>query len=801
MRTRNQHGADLPPTGAGRAASRRCRTFRVAAGVLLSLLPEFAQSGVAVALPAPQRPSLEIPRIDRAPALEDFASMEPAAWLAGRMAKVSDFVQWIPRDGQPASQRTEVYVAHDHEHLYAVYLCFDTEPGNIRARLSRREDIFRDDRVDLFLDTFDDHRRAYAFTVNPYGVQADATWIERDTSQYDPSFDTVWHSRGMLTEQGYVVWIAVPFKSLRFPSQPEQSWGIVFARFIPRVNEGAFWPRVTSRIEGRLNQSARLYGLREISSSGRIQLIPFGFYRAFRALDTGDPPRFVRDWSQLDAGLDAKLVLRDSFALDVAVNPDFNQVESDEPQVTVNQRFEVYFPEKRPFFLENASYFQTPINLFFTRRIADPQFGARLTGKAGPYAVGVLYADDESAGRGLPPQHPDRGARSHSGVFRISRDIAHQSAVGAIFTDWRLGESFNRVGGVDARIKFDPKWVAGVQGAFSSTQPEAAGQFGGSAADLTLQRTGRQLTWSLEYNDRSPGFRTFTGFLPGAREQLRPGRPRGVRVPIRPGLRGVRQYLSYRFRPEGERLIAWGPDITVNPSWNHDGEPLDLIYSLDLSWELPRQTYAGAYYTGLHERLGPADSNVLSARTDYASSRQGVFWSSNLTQKFGFQGEASRGTVVNLVPPPGQAPVLADSLQGNLQLFWYPAPSLRIEGAYLPVRMIRRGTQDSVFNNHIARAKFNWQFTRELSLRTIIQYDALLANPESTSLATNRRLNLDFLFTWLTNAWTALYVGYNNNRRNLGLFPADGEFELRRTPGLHTDSWQLFVKYSRFIDF
>jgi hypothetical protein len=172
--------------------------------------------------------------------------------------------------------------------------------------------------------------------------------------------------------------MAIPFRSVRFSPAAEQSWGISFTRNIPRFNEDSHWPRYSSRIEGRLNQAGTLVGLKGISPGRNLQLLPFGSFRSSRALDLRDPaqPRFAEDRLQLDGGLDAKLVVKDSLVTDIAINPDFSQVESDEPQVTTNQRFEVFFPEKRPFFLENASFFQTPINLFFSRRIADPQFGA-----------------------------------------------------------------------------------------------------------------------------------------------------------------------------------------------------------------------------------------------------------------------------------------------------------------------------------------------------------------------------------------------------------------------------------------
>lgn len=764
---------------------------------------EDSPSGSHQQPPPPEaRSEVRIPRLDSRPSLADFEGMALATELARSMAKLENFVQWIPRDGAPASQRTEAYLGYDSEYLYIVMLCFDTHPERLRARLSRREDIFRDDRVDVFLDTFNDQRRSYAFTVNPYGVQADATWVERESNQYDISFDTVWESDGRLTDQGYQVWIAIPFQSLRFPPVEEQEWGIILTRFITRSNEGAFWPHVSSRIEGRLNQSARLIGLTGISPGRNIQIVPYAFFRSFKTLDTGSPPRFIRDRADLEAGVDFKAVIRDSLVFDATLNPDFNQVESDEPQVTVNQRFEVFFPEKRPFFLENASFFETPINLFFSRRIADPSFGARLTGKAGGWAIGALYADDQSVGEGRTADDPLAGAASHYSVFRLNRDISSQSTVGLIFTDRRLEDSFNRVGGVDARIKFTRNWVATLQGVTSSTRLLDGTESSGPAYDAVLQRSGRQLGYTLEYKDRSPGFRTQTGFLPGSRGSDRPGQPGVRRVQLRPDIRSARQLVTYRFRPEGRYLIAWGPDVTVNPTWLHDGSPLDLLYGLDLTWELTGQTYLTGFYTGLQERLQPEDFPSLVQRTRFSSARQGFSWRTHFATNLAIQGEIARGTVVNLVPVEGIPPALANSSQGNLQMTWFPLHFVRIEGGYILSRLLDRTNTESVFNNHIFRTKVNTQFNRQDSLRVIVQYDTLLANPSRTFLETDKNLNLDFLFTHLVNPWTALYVGYNNNAGNLILIePESGPIHLQRIGSLENDSWQFFVKFSYFLNF
>jgi hypothetical protein len=781
--------------------------WRIAVLVLGALLAPGLASPAAHGAEAPVAApplSIRIPRLATAPALEDFASMKPSSDVARAMARIDEFRQNTPRDGDPVSQRTEAFLGYDDTNVYIVFVCFDSEPDEIRATLSRREDALSDDKVDVFLDTFNDRRRSYVFTVNPLGVQTDATWVEQEGNQYDRSFDTVWDTRGMLTGEGFVIWIAVPFKSLRFSPENNQEWGLILARWIRRNNEGSFWPYVTSRIEGRLNQSGSLLGISDVSPGRNLQLIPYGFFRSFRALDDRDESnlKYVSDSAELDGGADFKTVFRDSLVFDATANPDFNQVESDEPQVTVNQRFEVFFPERRPFFLENASYFETPINLFFSRRIVDPQVGVRLTGKAGKYAIGALYANDRAPGKRVTDDDPVFGEKSQNAVFRLNRDVGNLSSVGMIYTDTRFQDSFNRVGGVDARLRIGPNWVATAQGVASSTRTSDGEELSGPAWDAVLQRNGRKLAYTAVYNDRNPGFRTALGFLPGSRGRSRPGRARTRALPLRPDFRGLRQTLSYRFRPEGDVLIAWGPDVTFHPSWRHDGSQLDTLYSVDMNAELIRQTSFGAFYTGLVERLRPDDLPDLPDETRYSSGRAGIYWSSrSLFRTLGFSGEYARGTVINLVPPEGVEPELADSTQGSLAFTWFTTRSIRLEGTYLLSRLSERSRSQRVFDNHIVRGKLSWQPTLRLNLRTIVQYDSLVADPLLTSLETSKNFNFDVLATYLVNPWTALYVGYNNNQNNLRLMPTDEGSELIRTDRVGPDSWQFFVKASYLVRF
>ncbi|MCP5111719.1 MAG: carbohydrate binding family 9 domain-containing protein, partial [bacterium] len=502
-------------------------------------------------------PALRIPRVASPPRINEFAAGSPEEALSGQLARVDQFIQREPSDGQPASQDTVAFLGFDDENLYVVFVSFDAEPDKVRARLRRRERLGDEDMVGVWLDTFRDQQRAYLFSSNPRGVQQDAMWTEGEGD--DLSFDTVWHSEGRLTEQGYAVLFALPFKSLRFPRAPGQTWNIILHRNIPRLNEDVYWPRVSSRVEGYLHQAVPVSIDAAISPGGNFQLIPYGTFRSFRALDEGAPggPDFVTKKADPDAGVDAKFVVRDSLAVDLTVNPDFSQVESDEPQITVNRRFEVFFPERRPFFQENSNLFATPMdNLVFTRRIRDPEFGARVTGKIGRNAIGAFVIDDTAPGRLEPSDSPHHGQRARFGVFRLQRDLFQQSRLGVLYTERQFAGGWNRVAALDGRLKLARNWAAEFQGVTSATRFRDGRRQGGPAWDFEIERRGRRWDYVFEYNDRSEGFHTQAGLVP------------------RVDIRRIENSAEYRFRPEG-RLIAWGPEISTERIWDHRGLRLD----------------------------------------------------------------------------------------------------------------------------------------------------------------------------------------------------------------------------------
>ena len=735
-------------------------------------------------------PTLVIPQLSNPPALENFLTMQPDGEAAREMVEVTGFVQRNPHDGQPVSQRTEAYLGYDHKNLYVVFICFD-DPSKVRARRARRENIFEDDQVEIMLDTFHDQRRGYAFQTNPLGVQWDAIWTETsqsdfgalsDVYHFDSSFDTLWYSHGRLTDQGYVVWMAIPFRSLRFISESDQSWGIILYRGIVRENEDAFWPAMSSRAEGRLDRAAVANGMHGIEPGRNLQFTPYGLFNSFRTLDTRDSsnPHFDNRAAGGRIGLDSKFIFHDGLVLDVTGNPDFSQVESDDPQVTVNQRFEVFFPEKRPFFMENADYFRTPIDLLFTRRIADPEFGTRLSGRAGHYAMGLLLADDKSPGEIVPRSDPDFGKKAYFAIARLNRDISRQSSVGAIYTDREFHGSFNRVGGLDTRLKFSNNWTGAFQGVVTSTQ-DASGYHAGPGYKADVVRSGLHLNYEGIYNDFSPGFVAGPSFV------------------NRVDIREMQHTLTYRFRPRNSILVDWGPNLLTDQIWDHRNLRLDTQYFTGLSFDFKRQTALKLRpYVPYRQRLRPSEFHTLSQNQDYNESYHEAYMSSAFFKQVTVNVDYLWGGQIDFLPLINQPPRLVSGDLGSAGITVRPSTGFSLENTYLFSRLRDKTARHAILNNHILRSKANWQLNNELSLRFILQYTTTLTNPDFTSLPTTKQLSPQFLITYLLHPGTAIYVGYNSDLQNPDLTKPI----LSRTRSrLINDDREFFVKVSYLLRF
>jgi hypothetical protein len=747
--------------------------------------------------------SLNIPRLPSAPKLSDFEGMEPVSGLARKMLKIDNFTQQEPRDGAPASQPTEAFLGYTDKNFYAVFLAFDKEPKKIRARMLRRELIDDDDQVGLWLDTFHDRRHAYYFYSNPYGIQQDGLFAE--SGGPDNTFDTVWHTTAKLTGNGYMVMIEVPFKSLRFKRQSSSlSWGVILIRVIPRNSEHSFFPPNSNRIQGMLTKEGTINGLTEISPSHNIQFIPYTSVGAFRALDERDPAadRFTGKHVEPKAGLDAKAVIKDSLVLDATLNPDFGQIESDDPQVTVNQRFEVFFPEKRPFFQENSNFFQTPLQLVFTRRIVDPLYGVRLTGKEGPWAIGAMLADDRSPGRSVIDTDPLTGHSAYFGVLRVNRELGKNNSIGFIYTDRELHTDpntfcgalrcivgFNRVGGVDTQIRINQNWQFNAQAVTSETKFSDGSRQSGPAYHAAIERSTRAWEYNAQFEDISAGFDSETGFI------------------NRNDIRRVNTLVARTFHPEGKLLTAHGPRLFEQSLWDHNGTRLDHLLNPAYEWDFPGNSAFSIFSVWEHELLRPQDFSTLAANRDYPHLVGGAQINTQYYKWLNLSMEMDWGTATNFVPRTGP-PVLAYQNTAFVKATVRPTKGLTIENTYLMTRLLDQDTKLNIFNNHIMRSKWNYQFTKEFSLRLIGEYDTTISNSSLTTLQNTKGFNGDVLFTYLLTPGTAIYAGYNSDLQNLdprlericaGLPCAPGQgFDglLRTRNNFINDGRQIFIKLS-----
>ncbi len=740
-------------------------------------------------------PLSRIPRVNRAPQLEDFLEDRP------REAEltVTDFRQNTPGDGTPATEATTAYLSYDDKNLYAVFVCHD-EAGQVRAHLSKREASDQDDGVGVLLDTFRDFHRAYFFYSNALGVQSDAIYTEGQG--YDFSFDTLWDNAGRITGDGYIVFFSVPFKSLRFSSDPQQTWGVALYRVILRKSEYDYWPYVTQRVAGLTQQFAPVGGLEKVSPGRNIQLIPYGLLAHDHFLDqpSGGPPGFV-DKYEHRAGLDAKFVSQDALTMDLTLNPDFSQVESDDPQVTVNQRFAVFFPEKRPFFIENAGFFLTPINLFFSRRMADPQFGSRVTGKVGKWTLGALVIDDRQPGQGFTSGPYD--TRAVDGVVRVTREFGNQSYVGGFFSSRDFADTSNRVASLDARLKFSKNWVVDIQGVHSWTRQDlnagqnclsfrasnpAWGSQQGNALWADASYSGRHFSFSTSYNDFSPNFCTELGFV--------------NRIDIRQN----NLFGAYFWRPEKSKVVDFGPTASETVDWNHNNILEDWQVAVGFQVDLTKQTTLSINRGEAYELFGNIGFRKHS--TSLLAATQPYKWIS-------FSARYTQGIGENFFPAPGLLPFLANASRVNFGLTLRPSSRFRFDDLLIYYRL---GTRpgwttppftpgQSVFNNYLNRAKLNYQFTKELSLRLILDYNATIANAQLLDVQTNlggvnggpfapsKLFTTDVLLTYLLHPGTAVYAGYNNGFTDLSLANVAGGIGPRGSPA-NTTNRLFFVKLS-----
>lgn len=479
-------------------------------------------------------PSLSVATTSELPRLEGEIKidgvLENGEWQGA--VRIDLGVETSPAENQPAPVRTTAFLIEDGENLYVAFDAKDPDPQAIRAYLRDRDSAWEDDYVGISLDTYNDERRAFQFFANPLGVQMDK--IHSDVSSGgngrgdDAAWDAIWESAGHINDTGYVVEMRIPLSQLRFPAASgRKTWGYDLMRQYPRDRKRSLASNPQDRNRScYLCQVGKLEGLDGSQPGHDIEVVPT--LTASR-IETTDDPAFIPLSSgdmKVEGGLTMRWGITPDLTSNLAINPDFSQIESDVLQLDVNNRFALFFPEKRPFFLEGADYFKTPLDAVFTRTVSDPEVGLKLTGKRRDHTFGFFLAEDAETNLLFPGAFDSDSetldVSNTALVGRYNYGFANTSSLGILVTA-RDGEGYNNiVGGLDGRWKISDQHSIEFQYLSSDTEyPLATAiefeqpltRFSGDAAKVRYEFRSRDWFANTEYNDRSSGFRADSGFI------------------------------------------------------------------------------------------------------------------------------------------------------------------------------------------------------------------------------------------------------------------------------------------------
>ncbi len=686
-------------------------------------------------------PTLEVTRA-RAGIVVDGRLDDPG-WSGA--ARARNFAEhWPVEQGRPEVP-SEVWVTYDDRHLYVGFLAFD-EPGSIRASLRDRDQMWSDDYFGILLDTYGDATWAYFLFSNPLGVQGDTRFAT--ASGEDAGFDIIFHTEAVVTDSGYQIEMAIPFASLRFPDRDVQTWRATFWRTRPRGSrEQHTWAALDRDDPCFLCQFGTLTGIEGVRPGGALELLPSAVVSQAGALDDADDPSSSFDNRSVegDVSLGARYAFAGGVTAEVTVNPDFSQVESDVAQIDVNTTFALFFPERRPFFQEGGDLFDTFFDVVYTRQINNPLVATKIVGRAGRTTVAYMGARDETSPILLPFEERSfvgEGGRSWSNILRLRQTFLRDSYAGVTLTDRRFDDGGSgTAGGVDGQVRFLEKYrfqyqvlgsrtrepndtalTSGLNGETFDRGAHTAAfdgeAFGGWATYTSVERSAR--TWNFEVTlwQVSPTFRVDNGFE------------------TRNDIRRLSMWQGLSLYPGTKLIDEVTPNLFVLQDWNFAGRAKRTLVRPGVRLHLTKQTFVEVLYSVGSERFADVEFDGFG--------RWQMFVNSNFSDpvRLGFflaHGES--------IFRDRDDPRLGRGTDVEVFAVFKPFSRLVIEPS-VNYSELDGPNGDELFSGYIVRARTNLQFTRELFLRLVIQYNDFAG-----------RWDFEPLLTYKVNPFTLFFVG------------------------------------------
>jgi len=725
--------------------------------------------------------TVEIPRLEASARIDGV--LDDAAW--SQAAILTDFSQYAPADGRPAENQTDVLVWYSPTAIF-FGIRAHAQPGTLRATLADRDRISDDDNVQIYLSTFNDGRQAFMFAVNPLGVQADGTLVEGSASgahgsaaiatgreATDLSADFIFDSKGRLTNYGYEVEVRIPFKTLRYQSRDPQDWGLHVIRRVQSTGHEESWVPARRAAASFLAQAGTLRGLTDLRRGLVLDLNPVVTAKAGGGESDSGSWRY--DAGAPEFGGNVRWGVTPSLTMNGTINPDFSQVEADAGQFVFDPRQALYFPEKRPFFLDGIEQFQTPSNLIYTRRIVAPVGAAKLTGKMSGTTLAYLFAVDDTVTSASREEHPVFN------ILRVQRDVGAESKAAFVYTDRIDGDNSNRVAAADARVTFRKIYSLQAQGAVSRTH-----RFGVTTTaplwQASLSRNGRRYGLRAQIQGIDDDFRAEAGFISRT----------GIAIP-----RLTNQITLYGSK--GSTLERWSGGVMADGTWQYEDfmngrqaqdRRLHLISNFTLrgGWSLGQTVMIESF--GFDQELyqdyalldvGPDGREVL--RPFVGTPRlPNLDWQITLDtpRVKGFSGSVYWlwGKDENFYEW-SPANILFLNLEGQ----WRPTERLRVDGNW-QIQSYERRTDGTMVGWHkLPRLKVEYQVTPAIFLRVVSQYDSQFQDDLRDDSRTNlpivyvnqadgtweralgyerSSLRTDFLFSYQPTPGTVFFAGYGS---------------------------------------
>jgi len=677
----------------------------------------------------------DIPRLTKPPKIDGV--LDNPVWEKEAL-KIENFHQLSPKEMGDPSEKTVTYIGYDEKNLYIAFQCYDSDSKKIWASVTNRDGCMEDDWVIIFLDTFNEKRRAFGFLLNPLGIQMDCLRIEEGGDEnMDFSWDTVFFSEGRIDEEGYVVEIAVPFKSIRFPDTEKKIWGLTLGRNIPRKGEILLWPDFTREISGLITQSEEIRIHGDVEKGKNFEIMP-----VVTSLKTKD--------SKIDpeAGLNLKWGVSSDLTLDVTVNPDYSHIEADAPRIEANQRFALYYAEKRPFFLEGMEIFKFPqVNLVYTRRIIDPSVGGKATGKVGRFTYGLLTAYDLNPTENLwevSENGAERNENALFNIFRMKADVAPGSYLGFCLTDKKINGSFNRVAGVDGQLKWKNNFFFSFQAIGSKTKYDDRET--DVVPALTAEASYFSKYWGagVSWQSMHPDFEASAGYVNRVDYTRFVG------------------YSFFNFYPEKAFMNQIRLSVNAVQMYEYFGNTLsDQWVSGNVHLRFTEFNQMNITYRNSMERYEGIDfrKNVVNLNIDFSL----IGW-------LPFGAYFQTGDSIYYDP---EDPYLGYSNTYGIYSTFKPSKRLQYSLDFTKQTFWNRRSDEQVYDINVVRNRLTYQISKTLSLRGILDYDHY-----------DKAVYGSFLVSWVLRPGTVFFFGVDNNL-------------LRDEFGNYTqDDYSVFVKFS-----